>query len=136
MLLIDPLSAVSRNHLTIQRSNPFPLQTGAEQVNSWHQRPFTTEILGVGLKNAYIGEPHVWESRSGEVGQIVSELFYWFNIPSSFSEVLFQEFLAILQRSQYQSRHWLFFCDRKVCFFSSSESKNLLNRVGFSFVAE
>ena len=87
MLLVDPLSAVSRNRLTIRRSDPFPLQTGAEQVNSWHRQPFTTEILGVGLKNAYIGEPHVWESRSGEVGQIVSELFYWFNIPSSFSGV-------------------------------------------------
>ena len=83
------------------------------------------------MKNAYIGEPHVWESRSGEVGQIVSELFYWFNIPSSFSGVSGDSSTISISESSLA-----FFCDWKVCFFSSSESECLLNRVGFSFVAE
>ena len=80
MLLVDPLSAVSRYRRTIRRSDPFPLQTGAVHMNSWHCRPLTMEILGRGSKNAYIGEFHVWASRSRVVGLNFFdsiEIIYW-----------------------------------------------------------
>ena len=84
----------------IRWSDPFPLQIGAEQTNSWHGRPLTAEILGRGSKKkkkkkAYIGEFHVWAARSEDVETrlyIILKLYFGFTY-----RVRLQGFVAIFQ---------------------------------------
>ena len=51
ILLVEPLSALSRYHRTTWGLVPFPLQCGAAHLNSWQQCPSTYLIAGHALKN-------------------------------------------------------------------------------------
>ena len=108
MLPVDPLSAVLRKHRTIHQSDPFPLQIGMEQPNSWHGRLLTAEILGQGSKKTYIGEFHVWAACSEDVETrlfIILKLYFGFTY-----WVCLQGFFASFQWSQSQSCCGQLFC--------------------------
>ena len=108
MLPVDPLSAVLRKYHTIRWSDPFPLQIGVEQTNSWHGWQLTAEILGQGSKKAYIGEFHVWAACSEDVEMrlfIILKLYFGFT-----DRVHLQGFFASFQWSQSQSWCRQLFC--------------------------